>query len=119
MARKKPETKPPIVWKEFVLFWWMEEAGMRTSVFRSRKPQDIEVFSRYHYRILFHPDDPQDGIIEVILRRDREKTWWLKLEADEECWCFYDEDYENGVWTWFDNMNQELLVIRGVEKTEE
>lgn len=115
---KKAASKPPIVWKQFVLFWWSERPGMRAAVFRTRKPDDIEVFSRYRYRVYLHADDCQDADCEVILYRDGKKTWWLKLDDDEECWCFYDEDHENGVWTWFDEMNQELLVIRGVEKVE-
>ena len=90
---------------------------MRTALFRTRRPEDIEVFSASHYRIIFHPDSPEDGNCEVILRLDKD-TWWLKVEDDEECWCFYDEDYENAVWTWFDNANQELFVIRGVEDTD-
>lgn len=88
------------------------------AVFRTRKPDDIEVFSRSHYRIQFHPDSGKDERCEVILRRDGD-TWWLKQDAEEECWCYYDEDDENGVWTWFDDTNQELFVIRGIEEASE
>jgi|GEM_PF-3560906 len=112
---KKAVSKPPIIWKEFVLFWWAEEPVMRLAVFRSRKPEDIEVFSKYHYRIHFHPDSTDDAPCEVIIRREG-RTWYLKVEDDEEFWTYYDEDYENAVWTWMDATNQELFVIRGVEK---
>lgn len=118
MSKKNRTIEPTVVWKEFVLFWWIEEPGMRMSVYRTRRAEDIEVFSSSHYRIHFHPDSRADVMCEVILRRD-EDTWWLKQDAEEECWCYYDEDAENGVWTWFDDGNQQMFVIRGIAEPNE
>jgi hypothetical protein len=115
MAGKKTETKPPIVWKGFGLFWRMEAPGNRLGTYRTRRPEDIEVFSENHFRIRFHPDSTEDVACEVILRR-KGKTWYLKVDDDQEDWSYYDKEAENGIWTWMDEANQELFVIRGVEK---
>lgn len=87
---------------------------MRIAVFRTRKPEDIEVFDLNHYRVRFRPDLPEDGDLEVIIRHHHGE-WWIKVEDDEEFWCYYDQDDINGIWTWMDDANQELFVIRGVE----
>jgi hypothetical protein len=109
---KKAASKPPIAWKQFVLFWWQEAPGNRLGVYRTRRPEDIEVFGPEHYRVRFHPDSLQDPPCEVILRRQK-KVWYVKHEDDEECWLYYDEDSENSIWTSIDDANQELFVIRG------
>jgi hypothetical protein len=38
----------------------------------------------------------------------------LKVDDHDEDWCYYDEDDGNGVWTWIDESNQELFVIREI-----
>jgi hypothetical protein len=109
---KKAAAKPPIVWKQFVLFWWREEPGMRLGVFHTRKPEDIEVFGPKHYRVRFQPDSSQDSPCEVIIRF-YQGAWYLKTDDDEEVWTYYDEDGENSIWTWMDDANTELFTIRG------
>jgi hypothetical protein len=112
---KKTTAKPPIIWKQFVLFWWIEAPGMSLSTFRTRKSEDIEVFGPKHYRVRFHPDSTDDEVCEVIIRY-HDRVWRLKVEDDAEFWTYYDEDAENSIWTWMDDANQELFVIRGEEK---
>lgn len=85
---------------------------MRLAVFRTRKPEDIEVFGPKHYRVRFHPDSTEDVPCEVIILF-RHGEWRLKVEDDEEFWTYYDEDAVNSIWTWMDDANQELFVIRG------
>lgn len=112
---KKAASKTPILWKQFVLFWWQEAPGNRLGVYRTLVPQDIEVFGPKHYRVRFHPNSVEDYPCEVILRF-REGLWWLKLEDDEEIWTYYDEDHLNSIWMWMDDANQELFTIRGEVK---
>lgn len=109
-------SKPPIAWKQFVLFWWQEAPGNRLGSYRTREPRDIAVFTENHFRIHFHPDSSDDALCEVILRRTG-KTWYLKLDDSEEFWTYYDEDADNSIWTWMDDANQELFTIRGELKS--
>ncbi len=109
---KKAASKPPVVWKQFVLFWWIEAPGNRMGTYRTRQPGDIEVFGPNHYRIRFHPDSVEDYQYEVIIRHHKGE-WWVKLEDDEEFSSFYDQDDYYSIWTWIDDTNQELFTIRG------
>lgn len=112
---KKAASKPPIVWKQFVLFWWMESPGNRLEIYRTRQASDIEVFGKNHYRVHFRADSTNDEDYEVIIRH-HEGEWLIKIEDVEEFGAFYDQNDENAIWTWTDETNQELFVIRGVEE---
>jgi hypothetical protein len=109
---KKAASKPPVVWKQFVLFWWQECYGNRLSIYRTRTANDIEVFGRNHYRVHFHPDSTDDEEYEVIIRYEKGE-WLIKLEDVEPFSTFCHEDDDQSIWTWVDDMNQELFTIRG------
>jgi hypothetical protein len=111
MPATKSVPKPKPTSNRFVLFWWVECPDMRMAIYRTRGPEDVEVFSDEHLRVTFHPDSSQDERVEVILQK-KDETWWVKVDDQGEDWCYYDEDSENGVWTWMDEPNQELFVIR-------
>jgi hypothetical protein len=109
---KKTSTEPPLAWKQFILFWWTEGPGNRMAVYRTRQPGDIEVFGRNHYRMHFRPDSVEDDEYEMIIRHHKGE-WLIKIEDEEEFSYFYDQDDATSVWTWADETNRELFVIRG------
>lgn len=109
---KKVAARPPVVWKQFVLFWWVEAPGNRMAIYRTRQPGDIEVFGNNHYRVRFRPDSVEDYEYEVIIRHHKGE-WLIKLEDDEEFSTFYDQDEDHSIWTWIDETNQEMFTIRG------
>lgn len=100
---------------KFEVYWWISSCGPDLYRYSTLTPEDIECFSKTHYRIRVHAADGSGEFLEIILSVSNGQ-WKARCSSFDDPAESYPFAYAETDWEslWTDAVGDELMVIRGL-----